>query len=142
MVLKSIFQLLSGYSNVYCHHTCVLDVWHISYEGTGYKQHTSSMLRSSQVLSLPYVAMLFVKQKIFTMSSFSHLKDSGRTPRTPGPSGRRWAPSCRQFPILCTYIIVISVSSSYSWKIGSKPPTAWYIGKYRKITFLVRIQAA
>ena len=28
---------LSGYSNVYCHITCVLDVWHVSYEGIGDK---------------------------------------------------------------------------------------------------------
>ena len=28
---------LSGYSNVYCHITCVLDVWHISDEGIGDK---------------------------------------------------------------------------------------------------------
>jgi len=32
-----LLAFLSGYSNVYCHITCVLDVWHVSYEGIGDK---------------------------------------------------------------------------------------------------------
>ena len=35
--------------DVFCHNTCVLDVWHFSYEGTGDKEQNSLMLRSSQV---------------------------------------------------------------------------------------------
>ena len=37
MALNQSSSFLSGYSNVYGHITCVLDVLHISYEGTGDK---------------------------------------------------------------------------------------------------------
>ena len=43
-------SLECGYSKECSHITHVLEVWHISYEGTGDNYHNSSMLRSSQVV--------------------------------------------------------------------------------------------